>query len=64
MTAETPEAQQRDSDTIYLQITTGDFPTLEEAKIALSLFYIPDPSISRAGICHALKRLEQYYVSK
>jgi hypothetical protein len=58
------EAQQRDSDTIFLQITTGGFNSMEEAQTAITFFYLPDPSFSRAGICHALKRLEQYYASK
>ena len=60
MKAETPEAQQRDSDTIFLQITSA-FDSIEDAKAAIVLFYVPDPSFSRAGICHALKRLEKYY---
>lgn len=61
----TPESQQqRDSDTIYLQITSGDFATYEEAQQAIVFFYVPDTAFSRAGISHALKRLERYYREK
>lgn len=61
---ETPEQQQYDSDTIFTQITTGDFNSLEEAQQVIALFYVPDGSISRAGISHALKRLERHFKEK
>ena len=61
MPNETPADQQRDSDTIFLQITSGDFKNFDEAKQAITLFYVPDMTISRSGISHALKRLEQHF---
>lgn len=58
---ESPDRQQADSDMIFTQITSGDFNTFEEAQQAVVFFYIPDLSISRAGISHALKRLEKHF---
>lgn len=57
----TTEQQQYDSDTIFTQITTGDFSSFEEARQVIAHFYVPDGSISRAGISHALKRLERHF---
>ncbi len=59
----TPEKQQSDSDMIFLQITSGDFSTLQEAESAIALFYVPDMTISRAGISHALGRLKRHFTS-
>jgi hypothetical protein len=58
---ETYEQQMRDSDMIFTQITTGDFPTFDMANRAIVMFYVTDMTISRAGISHALKRLERHY---
>ena len=55
------EQQRRDSDMIFTQISTGDFDNFETAQLAVVLIYIPDMTISRAGISHALKRLEKFY---
>lgn len=55
------EQQQYDSDTIFMQITTGDFSSFEEAQTVIAHFYVPDGSVSRAGISHALKRLERHF---
>lgn len=52
---------QADSDMIFTQITSGDFPTFELANQAVCLFYVPDMKISRGGIAHALGRLEKHY---
>lgn len=52
----------RDADMIYNQITHGDFPDLSLAQAAIVKLYVPDLTISRAGISHALKRLEKYYL--
>jgi hypothetical protein len=51
----------RDSDMIFTQITSGDFPTLKMAEQAVCVIYVPDMTISRAGISHALSRLERHY---
>ena len=56
------EQQMKDSDMIFNQITkSGGFNNLSEVKDALILLYIPDMTISRAGISHALKRFEEHY---
>ena len=58
---ETYEQQMKDSDMIFKQITNGNFPTIDLAKRAICMIYIPDMSISRSGISHALERLEKHY---
>lgn len=64
MTPPTPaQQQQADSDMIFTQITSGDFHTLKEAEAVVTLFYVPDMSISRAGISHALGRLKRYFAT-
>lgn len=54
---------QGDSDMIFNQITHGDFPTLALAHQAVLMLYMPDPTISRSGIAHALGRLERHYAA-
>lgn len=61
---ETLEQQTRDSDMIFRQITTGKFENMQEVNQAVVMLYVMDPSISRSGISHALKRLESYYLPK
>ena len=58
---ESYEQQMKDSDMIFTRITSGSFNNFEEARRALNAFYIYDMSISRSGICHALKRIERFY---
>ena len=59
------EQQQYDSDMIFDLITSMDgFTSMDEARTTIALFYIPDMSISRAGISHALKRLEKHFKDK
>jgi hypothetical protein len=53
-----------DSDQVFEAITTSGFETIEEAKQCLVVMYMPDLSFSRAGISHALKRLEAHYRDK
>lgn len=55
------EQQTRDSDTIFTAISTGDFDSFKMAERAVVMLYVTDMSISRAGISHALKRLEKFY---
>ena len=62
--AETFRKQEEDSNMIFNQITHGDFPTWELAEQALVTIYIPDMTISRAGISHAMKRLQKFYKDK
>ena len=59
--SETYEQQMKDSDMIFNQITGGHFDTWSEVNRAVVMLYIPDMSISRAGISHALKRLERHF---
>lgn len=61
MANETLEQQNKDSDMIFTQITTGDFDNYEDARRLVVTGYLPDMTISRAGISHALKRLEEHY---
>jgi hypothetical protein len=51
----------KDSDMIFTQITTGAFENWDEVNQAVVMLYVPDMTISRSGISHALKRLEDYY---
>lgn len=55
------EKQQYDSDTIFLQISGGGFDNFQEAETAVILLYVPDMTISREGICDAIRRLRQHY---
>lgn len=57
--------QQQDSDMIFDQITSmGGFNSMDEIRATIALFYVPDMAISRAGISHALKRLEKHFAQK
>jgi hypothetical protein len=47
------------SDTIFTVISTSA-DNYEMAK-QMVMLYVLDPAFSRAGISHALKRLEEYY---
>lgn len=58
---ETYDMQMKDSDTVFTAISTGDFDDFKMAESAVVLIYVPDMTISRAGISHALKRLERFY---
>lgn len=58
---ETVEQQQKDSDMIFTQISSGDFDDFKMAESAVLMLYVMDQTISRAGISHALKRLERHY---
>jgi hypothetical protein len=61
MTEETCKKQMRDSDIIFIAITSGDFVNFEKVQQTVEIKYLTDLSFSRAGIYHALKRLEKYY---
>lgn len=50
-----------DSDMIFTQISTGNFDDYAMAERAICLLYVPDLTITRAGIAHAAKRLEKFY---
>jgi len=55
------EDWQKDSDTVFTAVSTADYATIEEAKMVVVMMYVPDMSFSRAGISHALKRLEKHF---
>jgi hypothetical protein len=57
---ETFEQMMKDSDMIFKQITSGDFNNIDQIKHLIATLYIPDMGISRSGISHALKRLEEH----
>lgn len=59
--SETVEQQTRDSDMIFTQISTSAIVSYEEAERLIVNLYVPDKSVSRAGISHALKRLEKFF---
>jgi hypothetical protein len=58
---ETLDQQMKDSNLVYNQITLAGIKTYKEAERMIVYLYVPDISISRAGISHALKRLEKFY---
>lgn len=64
MAEETYEQQMQDSDTIFTQISNGDFDDFKMAEQAVVMLYVMDMSFSRAGISHALKRLERFYAER
>jgi len=53
--------QMKDSDEIFGAISGGDFDDYAQAEAAVVMLYATDPSYSRAGISHALGRLERFY---
>ena len=61
---ETLEQQMSDSDTIFTQISSGDFDDFKMAEQTVVMLYVVDMSFSRAGISHALKRLERFYAER
>jgi len=58
---ENVDQQQKDSDMIFTQITSGSFSNYTEAELALVTLYVPDTSISRSGISHAMVRLKAHF---
>lgn len=58
------EQQQADSDMIFTQISTGNFDDYKMAEELIVLLYIPDMTISRAGISHAMVRLQRFYAER
>jgi hypothetical protein len=60
---ETIEQQTKDSDSIFTAVITGDFDNFEQAKSVVVSLYVTDMNFSRAGISHALNRLEKHYQS-
>lgn len=61
---ETYEQMMKDSDRIFKQITSVNYNNFEEVNRIICVLFVPDMSISRSGISHALKRLERYFKEK
>ena len=61
---ETYKNQMKDSDTIFTTISTSGAIDYKDAERMVCMVYIMDTSFSRAGISHALKRLEKFYTEK
>jgi hypothetical protein len=61
MNLENHNQQMSDSDMIFTQISAGNFDDYKMAEAAVAMLYVPDKTISRAGIAHALDRLERHY---
>jgi len=61
MTIETLDNQTKDSEMIFMQVTSGSFENYEQAEQLVVMLYVPDMTISRAGISHALGRLKRHY---
>ena len=49
---------------VFTAVSTGDFDDYKMAEQAVVMLYVPDMSVSRAGISHALKRLERFYAER
>lgn len=64
MNKETYENQTKDSDTIFTAISTSGAIDFKDAEKMVVMMYVMDMSFSRAGISHALKRLEKFYSEK
>ena len=61
MKEETYEQQMKDSETIFTAISTSGVDNFKDAERMIVFAYVTDMSFSRAGISHALKRLERFY---
>lgn len=53
------EEWEQDSDRVFKALK--DMPCYKDCETAVTMLYMPDLSFSRAGLCHALKRLERHF---
>ncbi len=60
---ETYDQQMKDSDMIFKQISSVADSFAEAEQMVIHL-WVPEMSISRSGILHALERLERYFKEK
>ena len=51
----------KDSNIIFTAISTGNFDNFQQAMQVIATLYITDLNFSRAGISHAIKRLDKFY---
>lgn len=63
MSNETYKKQMDDSEIIFTAVSNAA-SSMEEANRMVVMAYVTDTDFSRAGISHALKRLEQHYNTK
>ncbi len=59
---DTTDQMHKDSDMIFTQISTSGAIDFKDARNMIVMLYVPDMTISRAGISHAMKRLERFYL--
>lgn len=64
MREETYENQMKDSDIVFTAISTSGARDFKEAERMVVMAYVMDTDFSRAGVSHALKRLEKFYNEK
>lgn len=64
MKQETYENQMEDSEIIFTAVSTSGARDFKEAEKMVVMAYVMDMDFSRAGISHALKRLEKFYNEK
>lgn len=62
MKEETYENQMKDSEIIFTAVSTSGARDFKEAERMVVMAYVMDLDFSRAGISHALKRLEKFYI--
>ena len=58
---ESYEQQTKDSEMIIKQISSANYDSWKDAQRAIVMFYVPDMTISRAGISLALKKIERSF---
>ncbi len=49
-----------DSDRVFNTLSDS-MESMQQARNAITALYMPDLSYSRAGLCHAIKRLERHF---
>lgn len=54
----------RHSEIIFTAVSNGNFKNFKEAETMVTMAYVPDLSFSRAGISHALKKLQEFYLQE
>jgi len=52
------------ADHIFKLVSTSGAESFKEAEQMIIMFYIPDMSYSRGGICLAIKRLRRFWEDK
>lgn len=58
---ETVDQMIKDSNMIFTAVSTSTVENYKEAEKLVVFGYVPDTTVSRSGISHALKRLKKHY---